>query len=89
MERRFLVRKQEMLAECEVSSRVFTGIVERLGKFVEPFAAAVRDVSAESLATIGSPAVAPLSRLVRDRDRDPGVRWRAASALGRMGASAK
>lgn len=41
MERRFLVRKQEMLAECEVSSRVFTGIVERLGKFVEPFAAAL------------------------------------------------
>ena len=41
MDRRFMVRKQEMLAECEVSSEVFTGMVERLGQFVEPFAAAL------------------------------------------------
>jgi SRSO17 transposase len=39
MERRFAVRKQEMLAECEVSARVFRGMAERLVEFVEPFAA--------------------------------------------------
>lgn len=39
MERRFEVRKREMLAECEVSERVFRGMAERLAQFVEPFAA--------------------------------------------------
>jgi SRSO17 transposase len=39
MERRFAVRKREMLAECEVSVGVFRGMVERLTEFVEPFAA--------------------------------------------------
>ena len=38
MERRFEVRKQEMLAECEVSPQVFHGAVGRMQKFVEPFA---------------------------------------------------
>jgi len=38
MERRFAVRKREMLAECEVSERVFRGMAERLAAFVEPFA---------------------------------------------------
>jgi len=38
MERRFALRKQAMLAECEVSPEVFRGVVERLAKFVEPFA---------------------------------------------------
>lgn len=38
MERRFAVRKREMLAECEVSARVFSGMAERLTAFVEPFA---------------------------------------------------
>lgn len=38
MERRFEVRKEAMLAECEVSPHVFRGAVERLAKFVEPFA---------------------------------------------------
>lgn len=38
MERRFRVRKRRMLAECKVSPRVFEGVVERLVKFVEPFA---------------------------------------------------
>lgn len=37
MERRYSVRKNEMLAECEVSRRVFDGALERLLKFVEPF----------------------------------------------------
>src|SRR3990172_1534799 len=38
MERRFELRKEAMLAECEVAPQVFHGVVERLGKFVEPFA---------------------------------------------------
>ena len=38
MDRRFEVRKQEMLAECEVSPLVFRGVVERLERFVDPFA---------------------------------------------------
>lgn len=37
MERRFAVRKREILAECEVSPRVFDGMEERLRRFVEPF----------------------------------------------------
>lgn len=38
MERRFELRKAAMLAECEVTAEVFRGVVERLTKFVEPFA---------------------------------------------------
>jgi len=38
MERRFELRKEAMLAECEVSPQVFAGVAERLAKFVEPFA---------------------------------------------------
>jgi hypothetical protein len=38
MERRFSMRKREMLAECEVSPRVFLGMAQRLAEFVEPFA---------------------------------------------------
>jgi SRSO17 transposase len=38
MERRFALRKEAMLAECEVAPQVFRGVVERLAKFVEPFA---------------------------------------------------
>lgn len=38
MERRFEARKEAMLAECAVSPQVFTGVMERLAKFVEPFA---------------------------------------------------
>ena len=39
MERRFELRKEAMLAECEVSPEVFRGAAERLVKFAEPFAA--------------------------------------------------
>ncbi|MBX3435516.1 MAG: IS701 family transposase [Pirellulales bacterium] len=42
MERRFAERKEAMLAECEVSPQVFAGVAERLAKFVEPFAALLR-----------------------------------------------
>lgn len=38
MERRFALRKEAMLAECEVPPQVFRGVVERLAKFAEPFA---------------------------------------------------
>ncbi len=38
MERRFELRKEAMLAECEVAPEVFRGAVERLANFVEPFA---------------------------------------------------
>jgi SRSO17 transposase len=38
MERRFELRKAAMLAECEVAPQVFSGVAERLAKFVEPFA---------------------------------------------------
>ena len=38
MERRFELRKEAMLAECEVAPQVFQGVIERLAKFVEPFA---------------------------------------------------
>lgn len=37
MERRFELRKEAMLAECEVAPQVFRGSVERLAKFIEPF----------------------------------------------------
>lgn len=42
MDRRFEVRKQEMLAECEVSPQVFRGVVERMKEFVQPFADLLR-----------------------------------------------
>lgn len=38
MERQYELRKEAMLAECEVAPQVFHGAVERLVKFVEPFA---------------------------------------------------
>lgn len=42
MERRFELRKEAMLAECEVLPQVFRGAVERLSKFIEPFAELLR-----------------------------------------------
>lgn len=37
MERRFAVRMEELLADCEVPAGMFQGILPRLRKFVEPF----------------------------------------------------
>jgi len=37
MERRFEVRKEELLAGCEVPPEMFHGMLSRLRKFVEPF----------------------------------------------------
>lgn len=42
MDRRFEVRKREMLAECEVSPQVFRGVEERMEKFVQPFGTLLR-----------------------------------------------
>jgi hypothetical protein len=37
MERRFEVRKEELLADCELPAGMFHGMLPRLRKFVEPF----------------------------------------------------
>ena len=37
MERRFEVRKQELLAECKVEPKVFEDMMERLRDFAQPF----------------------------------------------------
>ena len=42
MERRFELRKEAMLAECEVAPQVFRGALERLVKFVDPFVGLLR-----------------------------------------------
>ena len=42
MERRFEVRKAEMLADCEVSPAVFHGVATRLVSFARPFVACLR-----------------------------------------------
>lgn len=39
MERRFELRKKELLAECEVGPEVFDGMIERLREFARPFVA--------------------------------------------------
>src|SRR4051812_36488510 len=44
MQRRFELRKQQLLAECDLGPETFDGILERLADFVQPFAAClVRD----------------------------------------------
>jgi SRSO17 transposase len=44
MQRRFELRKQQLLAECDLGPETFDGIIERLADFVQPFAAClVRD----------------------------------------------
>jgi SRSO17 transposase len=42
MDRRFEVRKREMLAECEVPPHLFRGVEERLERFVQPFSSLLR-----------------------------------------------
>ena len=41
MERRFELRKEELLADCRVGPDAFDGIAERLRKFAEPFLASL------------------------------------------------
>jgi SRSO17 transposase len=44
MQQRFELRKQQLLAECDLGPETFDGIIERLADFVQPFAAClVRD----------------------------------------------
>ena len=45
MERRFELRKEALVAEAQVDEKAFRGAVEGLQKFVEPFAACLRDAS--------------------------------------------
>jgi SRSO17 transposase len=42
MERRFALRKAELLADCQVHPAVFEGMMNRLDRFAEPFAARLR-----------------------------------------------
>ena len=51
MERRFELRKEAMLAECEVAPQVFSGVVERLAEFVEPFAQRLKQPAQRKHAT--------------------------------------
>ena len=44
MQQRFELRKQQLLAQCDLGPETFDGILDRLADFVEPFAAClVRD----------------------------------------------
>jgi hypothetical protein len=38
MQQRFELRKQQLLAECDLGPETFDGIIERLADFVEPVA---------------------------------------------------
>jgi SRSO17 transposase len=42
MERRFEVRKEELLADCQVPPEVFSGIIGRLERFAQPYIACLR-----------------------------------------------
>jgi len=41
MERRFELRKRELMAECKVSPAIFDGMMDRLRRFIEPFTASL------------------------------------------------
>ena len=63
MERRFELRKEALLAECQVSPSVFRGMEDRLERFVEPFASClVRQEQREHAETM-------ISGLISDLDR--------------------
>lgn len=79
MERRFALRKAAMLAECEVSPQVFSGIRERLAKFVEPYGRLLKQPAQRShAADYVSGLLSDLERknvesiaYRHDQDRDP------------------
>lgn len=76
------VRRKATLALGAMGPRAeiaMPALVDLLG-FDE--SAAVRDVAAKSLASIGAAAVSLLKKLLTDED--PAVRWRAAMALGQL-----
>lgn len=63
MERRFELRKEALLAECQVSPAVFRGFEDRLRQFVEPFASClVRGEQREHAQTIVSGLISDLDR---------------------------
>jgi len=63
MERRFELRKEALLAECQVSPSVFRGFENRLEQFVEPFASClVRTEQREHAMTLVSGLVSDLDR---------------------------
>lgn len=37
MQRRFEIRKQQLLAGCEVSANIFSKVIQRLEEFAKPF----------------------------------------------------
>jgi len=79
MERRFEVRFQEIREEARVRPDTFKGIVERLGEFVEPFAASLirieqREHAREYVAGLLSdlnPKNTEMIAYLHDQDRQP------------------
>lgn len=63
MERRFALRMDALLEECQVSPALFQGMIERLARFVEPFAACLQRAEQKEHALIY------VSGLVSDLDR--------------------
>ena len=63
MERRFELRKEALLAECQVSPSVFRGMEERLARFVEPYASClVRTEQRQHTETMVSGLISDLDR---------------------------
>jgi SRSO17 transposase len=78
MQRRFELRKQQLLAECELGPETFDGVIDRLADFVQPFAAdLVRDEQRLHVQTYLAGLVSDLKHknaeaiaYRHDRDRD-------------------
>jgi SRSO17 transposase len=63
MHRRFELRKQQLLAECDLAPETFDGVIERLADFVQPFAAGlVRDEQRRHVHTYLAGLVSDLRR---------------------------
>src|SRR3954452_21994033 len=63
MQQRFELRKQQLLAECDLGPETFDGILDRLADFVEPFAAClVRDEQLRHAQTYLAGLVSDLKR---------------------------
>ena len=63
MERRFELRKEALLAECQVSPSVFRGFEDRLQRFVEPFASCLaRSEQRKHARTVVSGLISDLDR---------------------------
>jgi SRSO17 transposase len=63
MQQRFELRKQQLLAECDLGPETFDGVIERLTDFVQPFAAClVRDEQRQHVHTYLAGLVSDLKR---------------------------